>query len=330
MRLTLPELVALLCAVAASVITGSGEARPSSKAMAAETRSRSIAAQAAANTLTLVHGVAPASKASASPAASSATSAAFHSVLKKNIPLTPEEIRKFEQDFDKTQAAIHSQEPPVMQTRTMALNLAPGAPVPVIKVTPGYVSSVVFLDNTGSPWPITSVTVGDPRFFSVEAPKVKPRNVLTVAALGSHLASNIAVTLAGHTTPVMLSLETNPAQAAVLTALRANSSGPLAESPVFHTVGHANTTLLAFLDDVPPNGASELATQSKGITGWSYKNNLYVRTELTPVWPAWVATVTGEMGIKVYKLPNVSSILVVDNGVRHTIDFTRAPSAGTD
>ena len=39
----------------------------------------------------------------------------------------------------------------------------PGATPPAIRLAQGYVSSLVFVDSTGAPWPIASFDIGDPK-----------------------------------------------------------------------------------------------------------------------------------------------------------------------
>jgi intracellular multiplication protein IcmK len=256
----------------------------------------------------------------------------FNQALNGVFPLTPAQIKAYQRRLGKTREAIHPGPPPVMRSRTRKIDLSPGAAIPSINVTPNYVSTMVFLDASGAPWPISSVTVGNPTFFTVAAPDVKPRNLITISAMGSHLATNLAITLKGHTTPVIVSLSTNSARSAALTALRANSDGPLAKSPVFQTMepAGANKTLLAFLDDVPPNGATRMTTKVSGIEAWRFKHHLYLRTRMMPIWPAFVSVARGDQGVHVYSMPDVSSVMLTRDGERVTADFTAADDHNGD
>lgn len=251
------------------------------------------------------------------PHTTSELSSAFVNQLNQMMPATPAEIQAIIERINATRAAIHPGPVPIAQSRTRLLNLEPGSALPEIKVAPGFVSSIVFLDSTGAPWPVTSVTVGNPKWFDVSAPKVQPQNLLTVAALGTHLSSNLAITLKDHATPIMIVLLTDQKTSAMLTALRANEAGPEARSPIMNApvqVG-ANSVLLDFLDRVPPTGAVPLETDNPLVEAWNYQSALYVRTTLPAVFPAWTSTVSGEAGVRVYAMPMVSSLLLTRDGV---------------
>ncbi len=265
----------------------------------------------------------PADKANTSAAGAGGVSD-YRQALKDLFPLSPAEIQSFRATVDATRHAIHPGPAPAMQTRTLLLDLQPGAPVPVIHVAPGYVSSIVFLDSTGAPWPITSVTVGDAKWFSVQAPKVDPQNLLTVSALGSHLASNMAVTLTHHTTPIVIALETSASDAAVLTALRANEQGPNAKTPTLEPeipVG-ADGALLAFLDEVPPAGAIVLKSTNRDVEAWQYQRGIYVRTHFAVISPAFISVVRGEAGVRVYHVPLTPSVVFSHGGTPLTVDLS--------
>ena len=241
----------------------------------------------------------------------------FVKQMNQMLPLTPEEIEELRARLDATRAAIHPGPLPKAVSHTVLLDLQPGSPVSKIDVVPGFVSSIVFLDSTGAPWPITSVTVGNPKWFDVTAPKVQPQNLLTVAALGTHLSSNLAVTLKNHPTPILIVLTTDSGISAMLTALRANEQGPNATSPIISapvSVG-ADSVLLGFLDRVPPDGAIPLVTDNKQVEAWKYEDTLYVRTQYPAVFPAWSATVSGDAGVRVYAMPLVASVLLTRAGV---------------
>ncbi len=328
---TLPLAIILLALPALCFAGGGGDslnqpttAPPVPSASAAQPSTHPVSSSDKGLIYSGVQAAAP-----AGPAGKANTSAAgevsdYSQALKDLFPMSPAEIQSFRATVDATRHAIHPGPAPVMQTRTLLLDLQPGAPVPVIRVAPGYVSSIVFLDSTGAPWPITSVTVGDAKWFSVQAPKVDPQNLLTVSALGSHLASNIAVTLTHHTTPIVIALETSASDAAVLTALRANEQGPNAKTPTLEPeipVG-ADGALLAFLDEVPPAGAIVLKSTNRDVEAWQYQQGIYVRTHFAVISPAFISVVRGEAGVRVYHVPLTPSVIFSHRGMPLTVDLS--------
>ena len=255
-----------------------------------------------------------------------AANAAFKASEKKLLPLTPQQIKQFRKHLGATNKAIHERSPAQLTTRTRVLRLSPGSPVPTIKIAPGYVSSIAFLDQTGAPWPITSVALGDGSAFDVEHPKIKAGNLLTITAKGHHRDSNISVTLKGWSMPVVIRLKTDPSAGQALIAMRADQRGPNAAPP---QVGPAPTqvvgkTLMAFLDDVPPSGVTPQTVKGTGharVQAWAYKKHLYVRTALEPVWPAWDNVVRGAGGVHVYRMPVVASLMLSVQGTVHTLSL---------
>ncbi|MHB1529907.1 MAG: DotH/IcmK family type IV secretion protein [Acidiferrobacteraceae bacterium] len=150
----------------------------------------------------------------------------FQRSLKTLLPLSPNQIKAFKHRADRTRRAIHEGPQPILQSSSQILDLAPGAALPVITVAPDYVSSVVFVDDTGAPWPITRYAVGAPSWFSVSQPKIASANMLTVSPTGTYVSSDLVVTLKDYATPVMWDLKTSRQHAAALIALRANLPGP--------------------------------------------------------------------------------------------------------
>ncbi|WP_306686756.1 DotH/IcmK family type IV secretion protein [Candidatus Coxiella mudrowiae] len=48
----------------------------------------------------------------------------------------------------------------------MIVNLSPGATPPIIRLSSGFVTSLVFLDSKGAPWRIQACDLGDPNSFN--------------------------------------------------------------------------------------------------------------------------------------------------------------------
>lgn len=250
----------------------------------------------------------------------------YNAAANRLLPLTPAQIRDFRARIDRTREAMYGRTPPDLLTRSRPISIAPGAPVPVIKLSPGFVTTLVFLDQTGAPWPITSYAVGAPKQFNVIEPKIQQGNILTVAALNSHEMSNIAVTLANEATPVILMFRTDDANADAMVALRINRPGPNA---VTSAVGPAITTadnpvLMSFLDGIPPEGAVALDSGDAQLAVWRYQHSLYVRTRYGAVWPAWQAVnADPASSVHVYQMPVVSSLILSVDGKTRTFDLTQ-------
>ncbi|HEX2548503.1 MAG TPA: DotH/IcmK family type IV secretion protein, partial [Gammaproteobacteria bacterium] len=100
-----------------------------------------------------------------SPPPSPESEEAFSSLLQQNVPLSPEQIVKIRQQMDVQQraAAIPANIPPKPVSSTLMINLAPGTTPPAIRLSQGYISSLVFVDSTGAPWPIASFDIGAPQ-----------------------------------------------------------------------------------------------------------------------------------------------------------------------
>lgn len=261
-----------------------------------------------------------------------ATDQAYKDSVHNLLPLSAKQIKDFRSRLKSTQKAVHQRKPAALHSASKVLRLEPGAPTPTIRITPGYVSDIVFLDQTGAPWPITSIALGDGSAFDVQHPNIKAKNLLTISAKGRHRDSDLSITLKGWATPIIVRLKTDPQKTNALTSFRADQKGPNATQqvvgpPVENTVGN---TMMAFLDNVPPEKATSLNTHGgsgQPIQAWYYNHQLFVRTRQAAVWPAWKSVAKGAGGVRVYEMPQESYLMLSENGQTQTIQLSRAPSA---
>ncbi len=95
---------------------------------------------------------------------------AFRAMLQENMPMTPDQVVRLRQQLDKSQRAssITANIPPKSVSSTLMINLAPGATPPAVRLSQGYVSSLVFVDSTGTPWPIESFDIGNPKTVNIQ------------------------------------------------------------------------------------------------------------------------------------------------------------------
>lgn len=238
-------------------------------------------------------------------------------------PLSAEEIDRFRDELERKQDTINGvDDPPTTRSCMSAVSLASGAQTPVVDVAPGYVASVVFLDSYGNPWPISgNPAVGNPDLYSVSVVgggESSPRNVLQVSARAASGATNLSVVLAGEGLPVQVKLNTNRDSACLRADMQVDSRGPgtsASDLAVASTLPAAPTPAMTrFVSGTPPQGASELDTDSDALRVWQMDSQIYVRTRESLVSPAWQAVAHGSAGVRVYRLAATPMILYTDGG----------------
>lgn len=243
-------------------------------------------------------------------------SLAFDGVTQQLFPLSPEEIVRVKQMYHTNEYAQASPAgtPPKPTATSQFVNLSPGSTPPVIRLSQGFVSSLVFLDSTGAPWPISAYDLGDPTAFNIQWDKTS--NTLMIQASKLYTYGNLAVRLRGLNTPVMLTLI--PGQKAVdyRVDLRVQGYGPNAKSmPMEEGIPPAaNDILLHVLDGVPPQGSSRLIVSGGDARAWLLNEKMYIRTNLTILSPGWIGSMTSADGTHAYEMQKSPVILVSWHG----------------
>jgi len=242
--------------------------------------------------------------------------AAFRAAMQTKYPLTPEQILRIRQKFNLTKLAIDT--PPTAPPRPVAtsqfVNLSPGTTPPVIRLSQGFVSSLVFLDSTGAPWPIAAYDLGNPSAFNIQWDKTS--NTMMIQATKMYTFGNLAIRLRKLNTPVMLTLV--PGQKAVdyRVDLRIQGYGPNALAiPTGDSLPPTeHDALLSLLDGVAPAGSTELQALGGNAQIWVQANMMFVRTRLNLLSPGWISTMSSADGMRVYKMTRAPVLLVSDRG----------------
>lgn len=240
---------------------------------------------------------------------------AFKKVLDQIFPLSPEEIIRLKQKYQTMEFAQSSTAgtPPKPMASSQFVNLSPGSTPPVIRLAQGFVSSLVFLDSTGAPWPISAYDLGDPAAFNIQWDK--SGNTLMIQAMKLYTYGNLAVRLQGLNTPVMLTLI--PGQKAVdyRIDLRVQGLGPNAKGMQMEELpSSASDLLLHVLEGVPPDGSTRLTVSGGDARGWLLNDHMYIRTNLTILSPGWIGSMTSADGMHAYEMQKAPVILVSWHG----------------
>lgn len=241
---------------------------------------------------------------------------AFKQVTEQLFPLSTEEIIRLKQLYHTAEFAQASSAgtPPKPTATSQFVNLSPGSTPPVIRLSQGFVSSLVFLDSTGAPWPITAYDLGDPTAFNIQWDRTS--NTLMIQASKLYTYGNLAVRLQGLNTPVMLTLI--PGQKAVdyRVDLRIQGLGPNAKNlPMEDGIPPAASDLLLHvLEGVPPNGSARLTVSGGDARAWLLNERMYVRTNLTVLSPGWIGSMTSADGMHAYEMQKAPVLLVSWHG----------------
>jgi len=240
---------------------------------------------------------------------------AFKQLLDKISPLTPEQIIKMRKQQDKTQQAVAAtpNTPPRPVSSTLTIDLSPGVTPPVIRLSAGFVSSLVFVDSTGQPWPIADYSLGNPKNFNIQWDK--KTNTMFIQSTTAYNSANLAVRLATLDTPVMLSLVSGQREVDYRVDLQVRGRGPNALATIVGDgLPSSSPSLLSVLDGVPPPGSQELEVSGGLGRAWLWQGKLIFRTQLTVLSPAWSATVSSPDGTRVYEMSQTPLILASQNG----------------
>ncbi len=239
---------------------------------------------------------------------------AFAGVVNQMLPMSPEQIAKLKEVFSETQMAAATPPgiPPKPTSTSLLISLAPQASPPVIRLGAGYITSLVFVDSTGQPWPIASYSIGDPSAFNIQWDR--KGNTLLVQSMTFYKRSNLAVILRDLNTPIMITLLSGQDAVDYRVDLRVPGVGPNA---IFMQNGipeAANPILLDVLNGIQPKSSKELKVRGGDCQAWLLKDKLYLRTSLNLLSPGWQSVMSSIDGTHAYQLQPSPLILASQNG----------------
>lgn len=242
--------------------------------------------------------------------------AAFNALMQQNMPLTPQQVVKLRQLIDISQRAASTPPtiPPKPVSTTIVINLAPGTTPPAIRLAKGYVSSLVFVDSTGAPWPIAAYDIGDPKLVNIQWDGKS--NILLMQAANPYIDGNIVIRLVGLMTPLTLELVSGQRVVDFRTDIHVSGLGPNTKDlPAGNGLPPgASPLLLSVLDGIAPPGGKLLTVKGGDCQAWSLGDKMYLRTRLTLLSPGWVGKMVSPDGMYAYELQKSSSVLVSQYG----------------
>ncbi|NDV52908.1 DotH/IcmK family type IV secretion protein [Salipiger sp. PrR003] len=255
---------------------------------------------------------------------------AFIEAMQGVVPMTPEQILMFKKRYEETRRAERQQvtADPKRTIRSIDLSLKPGEEIPVIRMQLGQVSTITFSDRNGNPWPVLTVTPGDPNAFAAQpAGEQGVTNIIVVNPRTDYASSNMVVTLVDNPVPVLLTLDARDEDEvdfrvdARIDDVGPNSNYAMTENLSLSPTG--DKTMIAFLDGLPPRGADEMETSASGVESWLYGGKMYVRTHGEVLSPAYIGKSSNVSGVSVFVLPESPILLISQGGRLDTVSARR-------
>lgn len=246
---------------------------------------------------------------------------AFQSTLDSAMPLRPDQIRQLISRMSELQrvTAPTLADPvrphPVLKVETISLD--PSGNPPVIKVSSGYVTSVMIMDATGAPWHIDDIAYAGK--FDVRVAAVGEGNVFRIIPMTRFYEGNLTVQLTDLATPVTFRLVAETDEVYFRYDVRVPAMGPKARPPRFTSANSmvaGDSVMMAVLDGYPPTGAKRLAVAGLDdrTAAWNVNGQVYLRTPHSLLSPAWSASTSSGDGTTVYAIPETPVLLLSDQG----------------
>lgn len=240
-------------------------------------------------------------------------------------PFTGPEIIRLRKRLDQSrQAKAYRPVRTVPRVSSMSVDLSPGAALPIARMLPGEMSTLLFLDATGAPWPLAAAPrVSDGRYFDAEWLQGTP--TVVISALSSYEDGNMTVLLQGLATPIVIKLASGEPDSRNTSRivdyrldLRIPGRGPHAQAPLLGPgkIALYDSTLQLFLDGLPPKEAKSvkpLGQMPARTQVWQMDGTMFVRTGYD-IQTAFDQSIAAADGTRVYRLPPTPYITLSDLG----------------
>ena len=127
--------------------------------------------------------------------------------LKAQFPLSPDDIKRIrELDGQVERALTENESPSDIRTTVRTLDMTDGKPKQ-ITLAANFVTTVIFVGESGAPWPVEKVLTGNREIVATPEQPVRNTSVdLTV--LTPYMFTNVMVYLVGRAEPVTMYIKT--------------------------------------------------------------------------------------------------------------------------
>lgn len=245
--------------------------------------------------------------------------------IQDRFPLSPDEIKVLrERDLGVQEA----QNRPVVDVesiiRTMNLDIDDNKPFGLY-VSRGFISSMVFYDQSGNPWPIKGDVIGDESAFGSRT--IGEENHIAVFEIKRSFAqSNALIYLEGLNVPLSVRLMGAEGKVDARLSVRVPRFGPqsggggdgLRGARMAPEVRNAPQQMIDLLGTGRIEGAREFTLEGIAGRAFFHDGNLYIRSKsdlvIPPIQPPMSQEIVSPTGYNVYRIPPVTQLTFSENG----------------
>lgn len=252
----------------------------------------------------------------------------FSTLMRKDFALTPDQIQAL-----KKVLAVHQQAASVAPgvslqgvSRTLLQSADPSQEVnstpQLLRTTYGHLSTIMFTDKEGKPWPIDKIFVGDPKEFSVQVISASTALIQPNGAFGM---TNLVVKLKGLVTTINLNLVSGQKKwdyndrIKIQAYLNGDSQEP-------HSISQAPIYLEDFINGAVPHAAMLQKTDvgSAYVQVYAYLKHYIVVTKkdstlTSPAASSFNSGMNGDSMTRTYVIPPTPYLIVSHDGQDMTI-----------
>ena len=216
------------------------------------------------------------------------TESTTDNLVKLLFPLTPNEIQNTKSEISARQKAasvIPAMSNSLGISRLVVANTKPWFKLspPNVRLGVGVVSSVIFTDESGNIWPISSYVIGDKQNFTVNW--AKKGGIIMLQSKKPFANTNIAVMLSGRSTPITLMIQSTQHEWDYELYVRT----PKHRDKDLNNIKQASY-LLGLLSGIVPQGAEKLAINPKSSNYklWRYQGKYLILTSGVLISPSYL------------------------------------------
>jgi len=273
------------------------------------------------------------------------------------IPLTPQEIMRLGarlKEVDRAQEAVQTEMATPNVRPAIRVSFQPGQQTSIIFTTKGYPTALSFVDATGQPWPIAWNQSGNSANASGGtncnsgqgdgkggAPAVQTSgfyvcvpyqgsNTISIQPISLQPRGGLLVTLKDAPMPVSFLLIAGRGSYIDNLTVRVSGNGPNAKIDIDTRPGAPATGepfMNAMLSGIAPAVATPLTVEGVSpdeVRAWKIGKEMYLRTRLVLMTPAYDGTEHGEGGVTLYSFHETPSVLLSDAGRTISASFQEA------